>query len=303
MYGSARFEQITIPKKIAISCGTPLILLPQTYGPFKSIKARNTARAIIKASTAAFARDSDSFARLRDLVGADFNPAIHKQGIDLAFGLPWEQPSEPPRKQHVGINVSGLLWNNNCSRSQFALKADYQQTLLSFCQHILENENLDILLVPHVTPANKYECDLFASEMLKKQLPWRYRHRVHIETTAKTPSHLKSVIANTCWFTGARMHATIAALSTGVPVVNVAYSAKAKGVFSGCGVGDCVLDMRHLTTANMVTGLIRCFNERSHHKAVLCRKLPFLKQQWAAQLNAINQAILTSPKKQGCCYA
>jgi len=118
-----------------------------------------------------------------------------------------------------------LLWNNDSTHTQFGLKCDYRDTLLGFCRHILEAENLDILLVPHVNPRDKYECDQTACRMLKLQLPKPHWHRIHLEQTAATPSQLKTIIANTCWFTGARMHATIAALSSGVAACNMAYSA------------------------------------------------------------------------------
>ena len=38
------------------------------------------------------------------------------------------------------------------------------------------------------------------------------------------------------------MHATIAALSSGVPCATVAYSLKARGVFASCGMAHAVAD-------------------------------------------------------------
>jgi len=51
----------------------------------------------------------------------------------------------------------------------------------------------------------------------------------------KSPIDAKSYIADLDFFMGARMHATIAAFSTGVPVIPMAYSRKFRGVFGTLG--------------------------------------------------------------------
>ena len=50
----------------------------------------------------------------------------------------------------------------------------------------------------------------------------------------ETPVEAKSFISRLEVFIGARMHATIAAFSSGVPVIPVAYSRKFKGLFENC---------------------------------------------------------------------
>ena len=48
-------------------------------------------------------------------------------------------------------------------------------------------------------------------------------------------------------FIGARMHATIAAFSSGVATIPTAYSRKFSGLYNNLGY-DCVVDMQKLTT-------------------------------------------------------
>ena len=50
-----------------------------------------------------------------------------------------------------------------------------------------------------------------------------------------SPSEAKSYIAGLDFFMGARMHACIAAFSSGVPVVPMAYSRKFAGLFGSLG--------------------------------------------------------------------
>ena len=60
-----------------------------------------------------------------------------------------------------------------------------------------------------------------------------------------SPTDAKSYIAGMDFFIGARMHAAIAAFSSGVPVVPMAYSRKFQGVFGTLGyphVANCKAD-------------------------------------------------------------
>ena len=68
----------------------------------------------------------------------------------------------------------------------------------------------------------------------------------------RSPGETKWLISQLDWFCGTRMHATIAALSSGVPVSAIAYSAKVQGVFETCGQGDAVADARTLPGPDVV---------------------------------------------------
>ncbi|MEX0297711.1 MAG: polysaccharide pyruvyl transferase family protein, partial [Kordiimonas sp.] len=221
IYGPARFEQVLMPKLMAVDVGTPLILLPQTYGPFLFKRSRQLARKVILASKLVYARDIDSFNNLKDLLGDDFDAQKHRLGVDLAFGLPVIRVN--PKQYSVGLNVSGLLWNNpEGAKKQFDLTCNYQAVLKGFCKALFEAGTQNILLVPHVRPSGGSECDLVAARALKAALPSYLSDRISIETDANSPEALKGIIAETEWFAGSRMHATIAALSSGIPSCNLA---------------------------------------------------------------------------------
>ncbi|MBO6504453.1 MAG: polysaccharide pyruvyl transferase family protein [Kordiimonadaceae bacterium] len=292
LYGPARFDQITLPKLMALDAGVPLILLPQTFGPFQFKRSRRIARHILKGCKLAFARDMASLEYLRELLGSDFDEDRHRLGVDLAFGLPAKEPNSRLKPETVGINVSGLLWNrSDAARSQFGLTCDYRDVLQRLVIAITQNTNAQIHLVPHVTPNGGSESDLTACRALKAQLPTETQQRVSIEEIANTPSKLKGVIEQTEWFTGARMHATIAALSTATPVSNMAYSRKAEGVFDCCGVGAQVHDLRQCTTEQMVERLVADYDYRHQQGALLRSQLPFVKRRWAYQMDAIAAAV------------
>jgi polysaccharide pyruvyl transferase WcaK-like protein len=82
-------------------------------------------------------------------------------------------------------------------------------------------------------------------------------------------SEVKWVIGKCDWFCGMRMHATIAALSSGVPTAALAYSGKTMGVFASVGVEDAVVDARKESTAAAAELLL----ERWHTRNALAQRL------------------------------
>lgn len=280
IYGTKRFDRVTLPKRIALRRGVPLVLLPQTYGPFTERRNAGLARQIIASSASAWARDPASHERLQDLLGSDYDPARHTEGVDVAFSLPTRRPTDglaaliehwTSGTELVGVNVSGLLFQDGVgSSSAFGLTADYRTAMQGLVQRFLEQSDARVVLVPHVTGSR--ESDIAACEDLVESLPTT--DRVHVLPAGLDAMQTKWVISQTTWFTGARMHATIAALSTSTPVGGVAYSDKMAGVFDSCGVATEVVDARSLGTEDVVDALWDGYQRRSRTAATLRGHVP-----------------------------
>lgn len=303
LYGPDRFAAILDLKHLAMRVGTPLVLLPQTYGPFEADAARRKARRVVEASAMAWARDEDSFEKLRDLVGPSFDPERHRCGVDLAFRLPaGDLPDAVPAairgwlddrdRPPVGFNVSGLVYNEpDVAQRQFGLEADYVELVHRFLGRLLAETDERLLLVPHVlNPAGERESDPGACEAVRSALiaaDPRAAERVAVLPTIPDPSLLKAVIARCGWFCGTRMHSTIAALSSGVPAASVSYSLKTRGVFETCGVGEAVVDPRELDTDAAIASLWSVFESRDRLGDRLREELPGVKAQADGQMRDI----------------
>jgi polysaccharide pyruvyl transferase WcaK-like protein len=304
LYGGARFRETIAPKQIALRLGRPLVLLPQTYGPFRSAHSRRAARRVIGAATLAYARDPDSFRRLRELLGEEFDSARHREGVDLAFGLLPRAPEtlEPAvaRALHergeqplIGLNVSGLIANRpEEARRRFGLAGDYRVLMRDLVSALLDTTDARLLLTPHVhAPAGHFESDLDACTALLRSLPARHARaaaeRVTIVGATLDACELKWLIAQTDWFCGTRMHATIAALSSGVPTAALAYSLKTSGVFATCGLDAAVVDLRTHAEGAALERLLASWRGRDRAAAVLSARLPAVRASAARQLDEI----------------
>ena len=78
----------------------------------------------------------------------------------------------------------------------------------------------------------------------------------------QSPSEAKSYIAGLDFFMGARMHACIAAFSSGVPVVPMAYSRKFAGLFGTLGY-DYTVDCTSETREAILAKVIAAFEDRA----------------------------------------
>jgi polysaccharide pyruvyl transferase WcaK-like protein len=266
LYGRKRFEGVTVPKEICLRLETPLVLLPQTYGPFADCKRRLRAAVIVRGATMAWARDARSFAVLKELAGDQFDPVRHKQGVDVAFLLPREKPQQEALKHLcerllsrqrlvLGLNVSGLIYNDPvAAKTKYGFKADYREVLVRFGLRLLKKTDADVLLLPHVLrPHGDPESDPMACETLRQQLG--SPGRVFIPALPYNEREAKWLISHLDWFCATRMHAAIAALSTSVPAAAIAYSMKTAGVFETCDQGNEVIDPRVMATDEVVERL------------------------------------------------
>jgi polysaccharide pyruvyl transferase WcaK-like protein len=144
------------------------------------------------------------------------------------------------------------------------------------------------MLVPHVLgPAGTVDADREASVRLLAEVEPRYRDRIALVPDGLGPAETKWFCAQTDWYAGSRMHATIAALSSGVPTAPIAYSYKFRGVFASCGQGDQVVEARKLDTADALDKLWQSWTDRDAIRDDLARHVETPIAQAGAQLDEI----------------
>ncbi|KJF43875.1 polysaccharide pyruvyl transferase family protein [Draconibacterium sediminis] len=226
IYGKLRFNSINNQHRMARLLNIKYSLLPQTIGPFNNEQIKKQAKTSIEKAELVFARDSQSL----EYVTYNTNQQNVIEAIDVAFFMPFKKKQFSKDKLHVGINISALLWHGGYTRNnQFGLKSNYKKLVHSIIEFFLSINNVKIHIVPHVvSPNSNVENDYEVSYELVNQLN---DDRIVLAPFFLDPITAKSFIAGLDFFTGARMHSTIAAFSSGVPVFPMAYSRKFNGLF------------------------------------------------------------------------
>ncbi len=229
IYPLKRYAWIVVSKVIAIAQRVPLVFSPQTIGPFQGgsrVKRQLNAAArwTMRRANAVVVRDAKSAEAVRALV-----PGVEPvYAVDVAFALTFTPP--PPRsgRPRIGLNVSGLLWNGgHTGKGEFSLGYDYKALMTGVIEALLARGDVTVELIAHVNDkVLVHEDDGAVADALAATYPALVRVPDFV-----SPSAAKSHIAGLDAVVGARMHACIAAFSSGVPVVPVSYSRKFEGLF------------------------------------------------------------------------
>ena len=298
LYGMRRFRTMYRMKRLVEDLGRPLILGPQTYGPYQSLESREGAARALAVADQVWARDQESARRVEQLFEELGRPAPKTEtGVDLAFALPVEKPGPQVREalatcdpsRAVGLNVSGLIWfGQKAGDTSLGVRVDYRTFLRDLVAGLLERGVERIVLVPHVLePTGNYESDPQASRELLESLAPTQRESVGMLEGDYGASQVKGLISGLDWFAGSRMHATIAGLSTGVPTAGLAYSLKFGGVFETADVPQAVVDLRSLSTSEACAAALRCFEDRQAQREALRSSHVRLREQALSQIARI----------------
>lgn len=282
IYGAGRLKRMFWLKFLTHLSGTPLVMAPQTIGPFHRPLSRFLARLSMRLCAVVATRDALSTAAARALGRADVIEAS-----DVALRLPYEAPA--PRQGgpvKVGLNVSGLLMNGGYTGgNDFGMRLDYPALIRDIIRHFQAHpDGCEVHLAPHVIVAGgpmAMEDDARASAALAAEFPG-----VVLAPAFASPSEAKSYIAGMDFFMGARMHACIAAFSSGVPVAPMAYSRKFEGLFGSLGYArtvDC--------TAQGAAEILDLISKAYEDRATLAREAAAALEQGRAKLGAYEAAL------------
>lgn len=258
IYGSSRLRRMFVLKYLAHLAFRPLVMAPQTVGPFTRPISTFLARLSMRFCALVATRDRLSTEATRRM--GHSGPVI--EASDVALRLPWTSPIRRPPggPVRVGINVSGLLMGRGYTgKNEFGLTMDYPALMRDLIRHFQARSGCEVHLVPHViVPAGRMaaEDDYSASAALAAEFPG-----VILAPAFATPSEAKTYIAGMDFFMGARMHACIAAFSSGVPVVPMAYSRKFAGLFGSIGF-DRTVDCTQESAEAILTKIAAAYDDR-----------------------------------------
>lgn len=261
IYGLKRFGFLWLTKAILVARGTPLLLAPQTIGPFDTGIARHLAARVLGRAFGVVTRDRPSF----DLVRRIATRAKVEQGIDVAFELPFADRSAERggARVRVGVNVSGLLADQARSgTNRFGLTYDYLAAMEQLVARLAADEGNEVFVFTHVAGnEDPRDDDGWAVDAVLSRVPAARRVPDFADASAA-----KSFVSSLDFVVAARMHACVAALSSGVPVAPVAYSRKFAGLFGGIGY-DVEIPVRGLDTAGAVEAIQALFEQRGSLQA------------------------------------
>lgn len=268
IYGKDRFDWIFSQYELGKKFNLPYCILPQTIGPFKSPSIKERAIKGISRATCVMTRDKQSYDFVKQLLPQKEVSEI----IDVAFFMPFEKKRFDPDYIHIGLNISGLLWHGGYTRNnQFDLKVDYQSLMRSIIHYFLSLDKVKIHLIPHVVNGERtIENDYAVSYDLYEEFQ---NPKLVLAPLFLDPIIAKNYIAGMNFFMGARMHATIAAFSSGTPVFPMAYSRKFNGLFIDTLQYKYMGDMRMQNNDSIMSEIKSAYEKRTELKSIILDRM------------------------------
>ena len=283
IYGLGRLMYVALPQILVLWLGKPLLLLPQTLGPYKGTFAKAVARYILRRSSRIYTRDPSGLEKVRGFAGRD--PGRLAFAYDMGFALePRIRNEKIPRWiaeydyniPLVGLNVSGLLYIGGYTRvNMFGIKTDYRRLIRGLIEFLVQKRCVHVMLVPHVLGTGEdSESDVIACRKIYNETGDGLRAHLHLVEGEFNQHEIKALIGRCDFFLGSRMHACIAAISQCIPAVGLAYSRKFHGVFESVGMEDLVIDIRECDDNAAIGVVDRAYQRRAELRARLEANLP-----------------------------
>ncbi len=215
IYGLRRLSTMSIVAELVGRAGVPLVMAPQTIGPFGTRRGRALGRRSLSRASRVMVRDSISAG-----YAAGLGRTVDACATDVVFAL--DVPTVE-RTRDVVLNVSGLLWEPN----PHVDSGRYQQLVRSLCSELIKRGR-HLTLLPHVLDSPAADNDVPVSLALAAEFD--------IETAIpQSLADAREILASAQVAVGSRMHACLNALSVGTPAIPLAYSRKFQPLLNDLG--------------------------------------------------------------------
>lgn len=231
---------------LARAVGTPVLVMPNSFGPVEGRLSRALVRAVLRRCALVTARESISLAALDELgVPAEPYP-------DLGFTLEPEELAASPvaglRERHPGRPVVGITvrpYRFPGSGDPAAAYRRYVAEMATFAGWLFEEGFLPVF-VEHVLSDTAHESDVTAIRAVTARMaPGTFEVLSDPELTCR---HLKSIYEECDYVVGTRFHSVIFSLAEGTPALALAYGGnKATGIMRDLDLGDLVVEIDRFT--------------------------------------------------------
>lgn len=282
-----------LPLLMGLAAGKPVILCAQSIGPFKWTKL--IARWIMNRVSVVTVRDSISYDYLESI---GVNKSQFYLTADMAFLL---RPSldkdvdsilqsegiSIENKRILGVSLSTLCESKFDNNNPVSKSIRFQELMAKCIETVCEEYDLTPLFISHVTGPVATKDD----RVICKQVAQKIKRESYVLNGNYRPNELKGVISRSHAFIGTRMHANIAALSSGVPILAISYSHKTPGIMKMFGQEDQVCSIERFTESELLLKAREIINDRDNIIDELTEKIVTVKAESERNIEFIKSAI------------
>lgn len=253
---------------LAQRCGIPVIVLPNSFGPFTSRWSRFWARKVLGRCMLVTTREPLSFALLDRMVPG--KPLLFP---DMAFELEpaassWARSElmslGVPLGRRPCIGVTMRPWRFPGSKDPRAKYESYLRAFASFLEYVVARGYTPVLFAHSVGPHAHEDDRIALNDVMKSS---SVRDELILIDDDYDCRQAKAMYREMDYMVCTRFHSAIFSISGGVPCLAVSYQGyKARGIMGEVGLGDFVLPIEHIDARSLIAAFEKLQAEREEVK-------------------------------------
>jgi len=258
------FFQNYLHLKLATILRKPVILFPQSFGPFYNRPAFGLLRNLLEsdAVVSIFARERTSQELLNGLLRDIDARAKVDSCPDIAFCLDALDGSEKPSlrldlpKPVVAVTVRDWDFPETKSEPEKRKKRDeYLGSLVSACSRIFQRHRGSFVVFAQARGPGRFENDVAISreftDLLTKSLPETNVRSIPLKACV-SPELIINILSLADLLLATRFHSAIFAFLAGTPAISISYQPKSNGIMNSLGLGEFCLDIANIDSDRIV---------------------------------------------------
>jgi len=266
---------------VAKSFRKPMILFPNSIGPFRTLIGKQLARLSLDSCNCILIRDSVSYEIVKKLGVRARVVRILTYDTALLFRTDYARDNLP--FSHPVVGVCPGFYSLSLS------KLDAQRYVVDHAvalDDLVEKYGLSVVFLPHYVSGFEND-DLEISRSIMSKM----KHRDRIELiTAETVDEFKFLLEQMDMIVSSKMHPAVLGVSGFVPVLCIAYDHKQTSFFERLGMKDCLVDIGQVSQKQLASKMDYVWNQRKRLKDDLRKKIPL----WQKHVKkTISNAIVT----------
>ena len=252
---------------IARSLGKPVIMFPNSVGPFRTWVGKFLSRLSLNSCNYILIREPVSYSTVNGL-----KVRSHKiLTSDTALLFRSRKDVISNNSSHPIIGVSPGIYRSSLS------KKEVRNYILAHAKALdmgIERYGVNVVFLPHYVTGFRYD-DLEVCELIVQEM--KYKERVRI-VNMKTVEEFKSFSDQMDMIISSKMHPAILAVSGYVPVICIAYDHKQTSFFDHLDMNDCVISIRDISYEALLSKIDYVWAMRGKIQDLLMERVPILQR-------------------------
>jgi polysaccharide pyruvyl transferase WcaK-like protein len=253
---------------IAKSFGKPVVMFPNSIGPFQTCVGRLLSRYALNRCDYVFVREPISYSTAQSL-GIKKLPTLTSDTA-LLFRVDNNVTAEHIEGPVVGVCAG--VYNYTLSDEQLRHYVSVQARALDIG---IKKYGYEVVFLPHGITGFRYD-DLEISRMILGEMKNKKEARI---MEIDDVNEFKLVLSQMSMIISLKMHPSVLGVSCCIPVLCLAYDQKQLGFFRSLGLENFVIDLREISLEALWSKMAQLWEERSNVKNLLEERVPVLQKQ------------------------